>query len=57
MQDVLSLQGMEGVPRVVSSMECYDLLRSDWDVISEIAYFSGKPDYAAQIPSKVPWLC
>ena len=38
-------------------MECYDLLRSDWDLVSEIAHFTGKPDYAAQIPSKVLWLC
>ena len=46
-------QGVEGVPSVVSSMEFYDLLRSDWDLISEIAQFPGKPDYTAQIPSKV----
>ena len=46
-------KGLDGVADVVSSMEHYDLLRSDWDVVSEMGLFKGKPDYAAQIPTKV----
>ena len=49
----LFLQGMDGIPDVVSSMEYYDLLRSDWDLVCEIARFPKQPDITAQIPSKV----
>ena len=46
-------KGLDGVADVVSSMEHYDLMRSDWDLVSEMGQFKGKPDHAAQIPSKV----
>ena len=46
-------KGLDGVTDVVSSMEHYDLMRSDWDLVSEMGLFKGKPDHAAQIPSKV----
>ena len=34
-------------------MENYDLLREDWDSILELAQFTGRPETAQQIPSKV----
>ena len=49
----LTHKGLDGVADVVSSMEHYDLMRSDWDLVSEMGLFKGKPDHAAQIPSKV----
>ena len=34
-------------------MENYELLREDWDSILELAQFTGRPEVASQIPSKV----
>jgi len=34
-------------------MENYDLLREDWDSILELAQFTGRPETAQQISSKV----
>ena len=34
-------------------MENYELLREDWDSILELAQFTGRPEIASQIPSKV----
>lgn len=38
---------------VIATMENYDLLREDWDSILELAQFTGRPETAQQIPSKV----
>lgn len=38
---------------VIATMENYDLLREDWDSILELAQFTGRPETAQQISSKV----
>ena len=34
-------------------MNFYDLQREDWDSITELAQYSGRPEITAQIPSQV----
>ena len=53
MYDCMYQQGAGGVSEAVLTMTCYDLQREDWDSLTELAHFSGRPEVTSQIPSQV----
>lgn len=49
--------GTDGVSKVVSLLDTYDLLREDFDSVIELTSWSGMKDPMSQVDSKVSkWL-
>ena len=47
------LQAENGVKKVVSFLDSYDITKEDWDNMVELCKLPGKPDVMSQIPPKV----
>ena len=47
------LQAKNGVKKVVSFLDSYDITKEDWDNMVELCKLPGKPDVMSQIPPKV----